>query len=85
MLVYEVERCLPIRIRLVEHVDDVSFLEADAEFSTGHVGIVLRVVVDVSLDVHDRLFGCMAAAGRRLEWKQLINWSPAIQSYSGQT
>ena len=53
----------PIRIRLVEHVNDVSFLEADAEFPAGHVGVVLGVIVDMSLDVHDRLLGSMAAAG----------------------
>ena len=36
---------------------DVALLEADAEFPTRHVGVVLGVVVDMSLDVHHRLLG----------------------------
>jgi hypothetical protein len=43
-------------------MNDVSFLEADAEFSAGHVGIVFGIVINVGLDVHHGLLGSVVGA-----------------------
>merc|ERR1719210_2697503 len=43
----------PVRILLVDHVQDVALVEGDAQLSARHIVVVLRLVVDLGLEVDD--------------------------------
>ena len=47
----------PVRILLVDHVQDVALVEGDAQLSARHVVVVLRLVVDLGLEVDDGRLG----------------------------
>ena len=47
----------PVRILLVDHVQDVALVERDAQLSARHVVVVLRLVVDLGFEVDDGRLG----------------------------
>lgn len=47
-------------------MNDVAFLEADAQLSTRHIWIVLWIVVDVGFDMHHGLLRGVGRSRRRL-------------------